>query len=346
MIDIKFDLNDIQIIPAITSDIRSRSEVYSRYGNILPIIVSPMDSVIDEYNYNKFLDCGMVVCLPRGIDENMLKDNKSIYNDNIFYSFGLEEIEKKINVNESLPSNILLDIANGHMNIIITLIKRIKSEYTGTKVMVGNIANPETYRVLSEAGADYIRVGIGGGSGCITSSNTGVHYPMGSLIKECKDIKNKTFEENQIHYAFIVADGGFKNYSDIIKGLALGADFVMLGGILNKCIESCAPTYYKGIKLNNKLANFLFKKKFKLTKSFRGMATKEVQKKWGRKTLKTAEGLKRINNVEYTLKGWTENFEDYLKSTMSYTNSYKLSNFIGHVKYVFISVNAFNRFNR
>lgn len=55
--------------------------------------------------------------------------------------------------------------------------------------MAGNIANPETYEEYCKAGIDYCRVGIGGGSGCNTSTFLGVHYPMGSLLKECNRIK-------------------------------------------------------------------------------------------------------------------------------------------------------------
>ncbi len=62
--------------------------------------------------------------------------------------------------------------------------------------------------------------------GALTSKNVGVGYPMASLIKECYDISCILDKP-----AKIVADGGMKNYSDIIKALGLGADMVMLGSI-------------------------------------------------------------------------------------------------------------------
>ena len=76
------------------------------------------------------------------------------------------------------------------------------------------------------------------------------------------------------------------------------------------------------------------------------MSTKAVQKDWGRSTLKTSEGIIKYNKVEYTLGGWTENFTDYLKSTMSYCNKRTLDDFIGKAEYIFITQNAFNRFNK
>ena len=76
------------------------------------------------------------------------------------------------------------------------------------------------------------------------------------------------------------------------------------------------------------------------------MSTKEVQKKWGAETLKTSEGVVRYRKVEYTLPKWVENFEDYLRSAMSYTGSMTLKEFIGNVELVQITDNAYKRFNK
>lgn len=181
-------------------------------------------------------------------------------------------------------------------------------------------------------------------SGCLTSANTGVHFPMASLIHECYQYKKKGGYKTKI-----VADGGFRNYDDIIKAIMLGADYVMLGGILNKCLESCSTTKLFGISLSKGSSkriwnNHKWLRKY-LKKSFRGMSTKEVQKKWGRENLKTSEGIVKTNPVEYTLGQWTENFKDYLKSAMSYTNSKTLDEF-RESEFVFITKNALNRFNK
>jgi len=76
------------------------------------------------------------------------------------------------------------------------------------------------------------------------------------------------------------------------------------------------------------------------------MSTKEVQKSWERKELKTGEGISKYNKVGYTLAGWRENFTDYLRSAMSYSNSRTLEEFVGQANWVKISQNAFNRFNK
>ena len=354
------DFNDILITPATTSSIRSRGEINPYYikGN-LPVIVSPMDTVIGLDNWKLYLEEKMPICFPRGIrppgdssEQQFSEDDASIlscYSDMIFFSYSLDETRDLIewlmnNPGSDLSGNVLIDIANGHMQHMVDLVKTLRG-LTKMKIMVGNIANPKTYKVLSLAGADYIRVGIGFGGGCLTAMNTGIGYAMASLVLECRELKNKMYSEGE-NCAAIVADGGFREYSDIIKALALGADYVMLGSMLNKSLESSGDTYWKGIKLSKGMANFLWKRKFRLEKKFRGMSTKEVQKKWGKEKLTTSEGVVRMRTVKYTLTGWRENFEDYLKSSMSYTNSRILKDFIGNVKWTIISQNSLNRFNK
>lgn len=183
-------------------------------------------------------------------------------------------------------------------------------------------------------------------SACTTSANVSIHYPMASLVNECHNI-SKEFDNP----TKILADGGFRSFSDIIKALALGANACMLGGIFNKCLESCSDTYLLNdtneyIKLENNEAIKLYSNGKSLYKYYRGMSTKEVQITWDRKELKTGEGITKYNKVEYTLFGWRENFTDYLKSAMSYSNSSNLEEFIGEAQWVKISQNAFNRFNK
>jgi IMP dehydrogenase len=189
-------------------------------------------------------------------------------------------------------------------------------------------------------------VGIGGGSACTTSANVSIHYPMASLIEECAYFKGAYDNPTKI-----IADGGFRNFSDIIKALALGADYVMIGGIFNKCLESCGESFMKDgldqfYQVSEERAQKSFEAGATVYKYYRGMSTKEVQKSWNRAELKTGEGITKYNKVEYTLEGWCENFTDYLKSAMSYTDSRTLKDFIGEVKFEKITPNAYLRFNK
>ena len=76
------------------------------------------------------------------------------------------------------------------------------------------------------------------------------------------------------------------------------------------------------------------------------MSTKEVQRKWNRKTIKTSEGVSKKQNVEYTIEKWVENFEDYLRSAMSYVDAKTLEEFSKKAEIIKISNNAYNRFNK
>lgn len=356
----KVDFNDIILQPAAKTQITSRTQVnpFDKNG-MLPIFTAPMDTVVDEDNHKLFLDNKINICFPRQ------KKYRQSYSFVFFYSLSLDEFIKEyidkdrdlipVSLDDNVPlgeedkegfvHHVLIDIANGHMEKMMNVIKVAKEKYGDfIFIMAGNVANPDTYRLLSDAGADAVRIGIGNGNGCLTTQQTGIGYPMASLIRECY---HKTFLMD--NPALIVADGGMKNYSDIIKALALGADYVMVGSLLNKSLESCGETrLFKYIKINpnSKLALWLHKKGFKLTKRFRGMATKEVQKSWGNEVIKTSEGVVRIRPVEYTLTQWSENFESYLRSAMSYTNCKTLEEFKHNVMINSISEEAYRRFNK
>jgi hypothetical protein len=184
---------------------------------------------------------------------------------------------------------------------------------------------------------------------CLTTQQLGIGYPMASLIQECYHISLGLDTP-----AKIVADGGMQKYSDIIKAIALGADYVMLGSIINKCLESCGDNYFQvdpnqpgsKVKITPTQALERYNDGKQVLKMFRGMSTKEVQKKWGNEKLKTSEGVVRYREVEYTLSQWIENFESYLRSAMSYCNARTLSDFVDNAEFNQITPNAFNRFNK
>lgn len=361
----KFDFNDIVIIPEVLSDIKSRKEInpYETNGN-LPLITAPMDTVIDNIEditsddykkLSKFLNNKINLCLPRKINdvtEGAIELIKNLGNKNnlVFTSLSLDEFKQEyLNPHDNYRDYdkcidlICIDIANGHMNHLLEAVRKVKSIYKDeVQIMTGNIGNPETFKLFAEAGADYIRCGIGGGSGCLTTKQLGVGYPMASLIHEVYQIKKQYNLKTKI-----IADGGMKDYADFIKALALGADYVMSGGAFNKSLESAPdPLLFKYIPIKNyNFSKFLLKNKLPLYKSFRGMSTKEVQKKWGKEILTTSEGVVRKNKVEYTLEKWTRNFEDYLRSAMSYTNSRTLEEFQGS-EFRLITQNSYKRFDK
>lgn len=175
---IKYDFNDLLIEPVESSNIESRSEIDPFYNKTeLPLFVSPMDTVVDSNNYQLFLNNNMNVCLPRGVNV----EGTGIDSPNTFFSYSLDEVITIIRDKSELPRYVLIDIANGHMSKLFKVVKTLKERYPDTTLMVGNIANPKTYSLLSIAGADYIRVGIGNGAGC---------WLEGAKIKTKKGYKN------------------------------------------------------------------------------------------------------------------------------------------------------------
>lgn len=359
MLNNLFSLDDVVLIPAVFSIIKHRSQCspYIREHSLLPginaklpLFTAPMSCVISPDNYNDFKECGINTIIPRNVHINtrikLAKDT--------FVALGLEEFKKLIN-EDKLPYKmyICIDVANGHMMQLYELSKYAKEKYGDNLVlMVGNIANPDTYIEYSRIGVDYVRVGIGTGNVCTTSANGGIHYPMGSLLQDIRELK--LYHGNKItKFAKIVADGGFNNFDQINKALALGADFVMIGKLFAKTLEACglmsSAVYSNKDELINDLEGFNYKMKalgiekvkyYKCTRNYYGMSTKTAQKEFGKDGNKTAEGISISVPIEYTIKGWVDNFKHYLQSVMSYTNSVTLDDFIGKVQYKLITPNA------
>lgn len=354
-----YSLQDISIMPACVTEINHRAECnpYDN-NNKLPIFVAPMSSVIDLNNAKIFAFNKLNVIIPRTIN---LEDRLNVCEE-YFIAVGLDEFENKIftlNLEDRKPIKICVDVANGHMKKLIDLCTYAKNRF-GNKIiiMAGNVANPLVYYDYAYAGIDYIRLSIGSGSACTTAANAAIYTPMASLIDECVSIK-KIVERDRNNYKSvpkIIADGGFNNYDDIIKALALGADYVMCGKIFAQCEEACGEklqkflysdgtykylNHYDAIKAKeymnkaNYFSNALSAKidinktsePYPITafneiyRNYYGMSTKKAQKEMGKENLHTSEGIEKMVTVEYSLLGWIDNFIDYLRSAMSYCNA-------------------------
>ena len=312
----KYSYDDIGIVPAKISHIEHRNECYVHDGDgFLPIFTAPMSTVVDRHNFFTFMEHGIISILPRS--ENIIK--RLIWaTHNRWAALSLSEFNEYF-CNENLKNRcddtykVLIDIANGHMSILYDSVKKCKDTY-GDKIqiMVGNIANPKTYEATLSSGADYVRLSIGTGNGCITSSNTGIHYGIASLISETVEIKRK-YEISGVKCPKIIADGGIRNYSDVVKALALGADYVMIGTLFSSLQESAAKTVSD---TNGDMYKELY-----------GMDLRDEQIcLYGQKT-KTSDGMYKKIPVTTTLKTWVENMESCLKSAMSYCDINSISDF-------------------
>lgn len=324
ILEMKYGLDDYVIVPEVETGIVSRTaECNPCYGEIgdavmdnkLPLFVAPMCCVLNETNWKKFSDAGLCPVIPRTVSTNI---RKVLWTD-AFVAVGLKELEEI--VNEIQPTeisgiiHICLDIANGHMRAAMDLCRRLREKLgSNVRIMAGNIANPKTILLYEESGIDYVRLSIGTGNVCTTSANVGVHYPIGSLIYECNELRNKHNLKIKL-----IADGGIKNTDHINKALALGADYCMLGEIMAKTEEACGDI----------IPDMSYTKR--IYREYYGMSTKKAQMKMGKtaEECRTAEGIIKSVQVEYSLDKWVDNFKHYLKSAMSYTNCRELKEFIG-----------------
>lgn len=126
---------------------------------------------------------------------------------------------------------LVLDSAHGHSAGIINAVKSIKEAFPNAQLVVGNIATSEAAEDLIKAGADCLKVGIGPGSICTTRVVAGIGVPQITAINDVAMIAKK-------YDIPIIGDGGVKYSGDIVKGLAAGADIIMIGSLVAGCEES------------------------------------------------------------------------------------------------------------
>ena len=120
---------------------------------------------------------------------------------------------------------ITIDTAHGHSKGVIEAFKRAKQAYPEMEFVVGNIATADAAQMLSRAGVDAIKVGVGPGSICTTRVIAGVGVPQLSAVYEsAKAVKGTDTR--------VIADGGIRFSGDVVKALAAGADCVMIGSLL------------------------------------------------------------------------------------------------------------------
>ena len=133
---------------------------------------------------------------------------------------------------------LCIDSSEGYSEWQADTIKFIRDKYGDTvKVGAGNVVDAEGFRYLAEAGADFVKIGIGGGSICITREQKGIGRGQASAVIEVAQARNEYFEETGI-YIPICSDGGIVYDYHMTLALAMGADFLMLGRYFSRFDES------------------------------------------------------------------------------------------------------------
>lgn len=145
------------------------------------------------------------------------------------------DVERARLLVEAGADALVIDIAHGHADHMLAMIRRIRREFGDVELIAGNVATAEGVRDLAEAGVDAVKVGVGAGSICITRIVTGSGVPQLTAIAECA-------EAARAYDLPIIADGGIRTSGDIVKALAAGASTVMLGSLLAGTEESPGAT--------------------------------------------------------------------------------------------------------
>jgi IMP dehydrogenase len=142
-----------------------------------------------------------------------------------------DTLERIAALREAGVDLVVVDTAHGHSKGVIDTVRRIKAKWGDAQVIAGNIATPEAARVLVEAGADAVKVGIGPGSICTTRIVAGVGVPQISAVANVAEALRDTDVP-------VISDGGIRYSGDIAKALAAGAHAVMIGGLFAGTEES------------------------------------------------------------------------------------------------------------
>ena len=297
--------DDISLVPTEISRIKSRKEVdtstkFLQEELLQPVISSPMESVTGLIMAKELTNLGCLGILNR-FDSSLKKileddsNGKEIKAVSVALNTAIDVIEKLATHNYI----ICIDTANANNHEVLHKAEEIKKRFN-VRIIVGNIAHGATLEQLESAGADAVRVGIGSGSVCTTSIQTGIGIGQVTSLLDVLFAR----DEKKLNIK-IIADGGIKSPGDVVKAIALGADAAMLGRMLAGTKETPGEV----IKYDDQL-----------WKKYRGSASFGVKMKnefiEGEETMVPYKGV--VQNV-------IDGISDGLKSSMSYMNCLNLN---------------------
>ena len=323
--DIKLDFSDVLIRPK-RSTLSSRSEVdlvrdfkfphSPQTLSCVPIIVANMDTTGTIEMLKACSEHKILTCLHKYVDVNDLIKAVNETPDIINYCFlstgiGDKDWEKVQNDIALLEKNstpirmITVDVANGYQISFANFCKKVREKYPELIIMAGNTCTREIVEeLILNRSVDICKIGIGGGSSCLTRKKTGCGYSQLSSILETQDAGHGV-------NGHICGDGGITCPGDLAKCFGAGADFAMMGGVFSGHDESGGEM----VEENGK--------KYKL---FYGMSSKEAMERHhgGMAKHRSSEG----KCVKIPYKGTVhDTILDYLgglRSTCTYVGARKI----------------------
>lgn len=333
MTGIALTYDDIQLVPRFSSvssrqDINLETKLSRNYSILIPFVASPMDTVCEQEMAFKMFTMGGVGCIHRfltvqGQARQVLELKSRIYGEGFggpfenwgdAYAFGEKQIpimaaigvgsKERLRADalvEAGANVLLIDVAHGHHQNVIEMIKYCKNKFPEVDVIAGSIATAEAAEDLQNAGADGLRVGIGGGSLCTTRVKTGFGIPNVTCIEEISKVAKVP----------VMADGGIRSSGDIAKSLAVGAQCVMIGSLIAGTDEAPGK---------------IIETKSGLSKKYRGSASLETKSAHGQEQ-RNVEGesttIPYKGGVSFVIKGLL----DGVRSALSYAGAISLDEY-------------------
>lgn len=325
------------------SSVDISSELWEGQSFELPIVASPMDTISEEKMVAAMHQAGGLAVIHRYQD--IKEQARMVRASSIFspvaaaISASDDYMERALDLVAAGAQILCLDVAHGDHILVKRALQNLKNKLGDTvHIMAGNVATFEGYLNLVEWGADSIRVGIGGGSICSTRLQTGhgvpnfsalmdivnnlklkKRHPSGSSASISDPYAAKTLSSSNSMFGGpavpeygesfkkvpIIIDGGIRSAGDIVKSLAAGADFVMVGSLLAGTEEA---------------AGEFFQTKKGMVKSYRGMASREAQMEW-RSRSSSPEGISTVVPYRGSVEPILEDLRGAIRSGLSYSGA-------------------------
>lgn len=315
--------DDVLIVPADNSKVESRSLIDTSMilGNpnnpkawkkfSLPIMIAPMEYISSTEMIKSIFYKGGLGFVQRHQDTSLKHKQIELLKNNAGVSININDCSNKKYIDYLLENHvnvILIDTAFAHIDEAINGVKKLRSLVPDeVHIMVGNVSSYVAYKNLMDAGADSVRVGIGGGAACMTRIETGFGVPVfSSIVDIYQNVKDDSVNG-------IIADGGIKNNGDIVKAFAAGASAVMMGSMFAGHDECDGESG-----------------------AFRGLASEGIQKKMGIKNPYTEGEEGKVpakGNVLNTL----NSIKNSISSGCSYGGVKNLSDLAKHAKFIKVS---------
>ncbi len=276
---ITFD--DVLLVPAY-NHFESRKVVtlnmLDRSGKLeleLPLMSSNMDTITEVAMADFMGAAGGIGVMHRfmSIEDNVKMWQACKHRTFVSIGCGKADLERAEALRDAGADLFCIDVAHAHAKYVGRTLKQVR-KMLGKEacLMAGNVATYAGADYLASCHADIIKVGIGGGSVCTTRIKTGFGVPNLTAIRECAKVDRS-----------IVADGGMRAPGDLVKALAFGADYIMIGSMLAGTRPTPGKVHTKADDAGNESQY----------KVYRGMASSEVQDDYhgGMAEWKTAEGV-------------------------------------------------------